>query len=94
MSRRPKKFIVIFELPGGYMDCAGIYNTAEQAYGEAYLRLIDNLEEDEKYYITLPEAREGENGYIIECRNQNTNKVEQMVTILFYDYEGVEDENE
>jgi hypothetical protein len=87
MGRRSKKYIVIFEMPGGYIDCVGVYDNAEQAYGAAYLKLTDCLEEDEEYYMTLPIAREGENGYMIDVVNKKSGKVEQMATVLFYDYE-------
>ena len=86
-----KKYVVILELEGGYMDCVAICNTAEEAYGEAYLALCVDEEESENYYITLPEYREGENGMIIKKINKKTEKVDEYVTVLFYRGEGKDD---
>ena len=82
-SKYPKKYVVIFEIDTGYMDCIAICDSANEAYGEAYLALSDGLEPGE-YRITLPEAREGENGFIIECREKESDKLLQWCTVLFY----------
>lgn len=79
----PKKYVVIYESDTGYMDCVAICDKSSEAYGEAYLALCDGLEED-SYYITLPEQREGENGYIMECRDKADNKLLHWCTVLFY----------
>lgn len=79
---KPTKYVVILETDSGYMDCIGIYDTAEEAYGKAYLELSDGIEDGA--YITLPEYREGENGMVIECRNKSENKVVHWCTVLFY----------
>ena len=89
-SSYPKKYVVIYESDTGYMDCVAICDKSSEAYGEAYLALCDGLEED-SYYITFPEQREGENGYIMECRDKNDNKVLHWCTVLFYRYEGDEE---
>ena len=81
-----KQFVVILELDTGYMDCVAVCNTAEEAYGEAYLALADNLEPDD-YYITLPERREGDNGFVIETVEKKTGKVFQTVTVLIHEKE-------
>lgn len=83
----PKKYVVIYESDTGYMDCIAICDKLAEAYGEAYLALCDGLDED-SYYITFPERREGENGYIIECRDKKDNKVLNWCTVLFYRGEG------
>lgn len=79
----PNKYVVIFECDTGYMDCVAICDKSAEAYGEAYLALSEGLEED-SYYITLPERREGENGYIMEVIDKNTGKVINWCTVLFY----------
>lgn len=80
----PNKYVVIMEIPSnGYIDCIGIYDNAEQAYGEAYLSLCDGLDSKE-YYITFPEDREGENGCCISVVNKQTLKDELVATVLFY----------
>ena len=81
-----KQFVVILELDTGYMDCVAVCNTAEEAYGEAYLALVDALEPDD-YYITLPERREGDNGLVIETVEKKTGKVFQTVTVLIHEKE-------
>ncbi len=84
-----KQFVVILELDTGYMDCVAVCNTAEEAYGEAYLALADGLEPDD-YYITLPEHREGDNGFVIETVEKKTGKVYQTVTVLIREIEQEE----
>lgn len=79
----PKKYVVIYEIDTGYMDCIAICDKAEEAYGHAYLQLGDGLEEG-SYYITLPERREGDNGYIIERRDKADDKLMAWCTVLFY----------
>ena len=85
------KYVVVFEIPDtGYMDCIAVCDTAAEAYGHAYLELIDGLEED-AYYISLADKREGENGYVIECVNKETGVVLSIATVLFYKSEGSEE---
>lgn len=94
MAKRPKKYVVIYEIDTGYMDCVGICDTADEAYGKAYLALCDGLEDD-AYYITLPDTCEGDNGYILECRRKEDDKVEHWATVLFwYGDEDEEDAND
>lgn len=81
-----KKFVVILELDTGYMDCVAVCDTAEEAYGEAYLTLVDGLEPDD-YYITLPEHREGDNGFVLETVEKKTGKIFQTVTVLIHEKE-------
>ena len=76
-----KQYVVILELDTGYMDCLAVCDNAEQAYGEAYLALVDDLEPKD-YYISLPEPREGDNGFVIETLEKETGKVYQTVTVL------------
>ena len=83
----PKKYVVIYEIDTEYMDCIAICDNAEEAYGHAYLQLGDGLDEG-AYYITLPESREGDNGYIIECRDKADDKLIAWCTVLFYREEG------
>ena len=84
-----KQFVVILELDTGYMDCIAVCGNAEQAYGEAYFALVDGLEPDD-YYITLPESREGDNGFVIETVEKKTGKVYQTVTVLIREMEQEE----
>lgn len=81
-----KQFVVILELDTGYMDCIAVCDNAEQAYGEAYLALVDGLEPDD-YYISLPESREGDNGFVIDTVEKKTGKVFQTVTVLIHEKE-------
>ncbi len=81
--RRPEKYIVIYEMDNGYMDCVGICDTAAEAYGKAYLALCEGLVSD-AYYITLPDMREGDNGCVLECRNKSDGRVLHWATVLFY----------
>lgn len=80
---KPSKYVVILELDSGYMECVAICDKPNEAYGEAYLALIDEMDED-SYYVTLAEPREGDNGYILELVDKATHKVKQWVTVLFY----------
>lgn len=84
-----KQFVVILELDTGYMDCLAVCDNAEQAYGEAYLALVDGLEPDD-YYISLPEPREGDNGFVIETVEKKTGKTYQTVTVLIREIEQEE----
>lgn len=88
---KPSKYVVVLEIPdNGYIDCIGIYDNAEQAYGDAYLSLCEGLDPN-LYYITFPQDREGENGCFLSAVNKNTEKEELTATVLFYREEG-EDE--
>lgn len=78
----PEKYVVIYETDMGYMDCIAICDTAEEAYGEAYLALCDDLDE-QAHYITLAENREGDNGMIMEVRAKADDKIWAWCTILF-----------
>lgn len=82
-NKYPSKYVVIYESDTGYMDCVAICDKASEAYGEAVMSLSEGLDED-SYYITLPEQREGENGYIMELRDKKTDKALHWVTVLFY----------
>lgn len=83
VGKKGVKYCVIAELDNGYMDCVAICESEAEAYGKAYLCLVDGLDED-KYRISLPNAREGDNGVIIECADTETGKAVQWVTILRY----------
>lgn len=87
----PEKYVVIFEIDTGYMECVAVCDNASEAYGEAVLSLCDGLEPDE-YYITPPMKREGENGYIMQLIDKESKKVMHWVTVLFYRNEGGEHE--
>lgn len=80
---KPIKYIVIYELDTGYMDCVGIFDNTNEAYGKAYLALCEYLQED-NFYVTEPGYREGENGMIIHAYERETNKLLAWVTVLFY----------
>ncbi len=80
---KPSKYVVLYETDSGYMDCVAICDKSAEAYGEAYLALIDGLDED-SYYVTLPVYREGENGFVIHAVDKVTQKILSWITILFY----------
>lgn len=82
----PEKYVVILEIDTGYIQCVAICDTAEEAYGHALLAVSDDVDE-EKYYLTIPQEREGENGYMIECRSKDDNSVYHWCTVLFYEPE-------
>lgn len=82
-----KKYIVIIETDSGYVDCIGICDTAKEAYGMAYLYLIEDIE-DASYRVTIPNETEGGNGWIIHLENAKCESP-AWATILFYD--GTED---
>ena len=84
-----KQFVVILELDTGYMDCLAVCDNAEQAYGEAYLALVDGLDPKD-YYISLPEPREGDNGFMIETVEKKTGEIYQTVTVLIREIEQEE----
>lgn len=79
-----KKYVVIEELNGGYMDCVAVCDSDAEAYGKAYLALTKGLDPD-AYYVTLPHPREGGNGYVIEVKNRKDKAVLNWATILYYD---------
>lgn len=85
------KFVVIFEIDTGYMECIALCDNAEEAYGHAYLRLQYDMNSDD-YYLTMADRREGENGFIMECINKKTQKAEQWCTVLFFENEESEAE--
>lgn len=85
MERMPDRYVVVLEIPStGYVDCVAICDTAERAYGEAYLALCGDMMNEENCYITLPADREGENGMVMELVNRQTGEVYQTATVLFY----------
>ena len=80
-----KKYVVIQEIPDtGFMNCVAICNSEAEAYGKALFALSDGKDPNE-YYISLPEYREGECGYIIELFSKKSKTIDETVTILFYD---------
>ena len=78
------KYVVILEIPDtGYIDCIAICNNSEEAYGEAYLNLVDDI--GDNFYITQPQETEGNNGFVIECVDMATKKTYETATVLFFD---------
>ena len=77
------KYVVVLEIDTGYIDCIHICDNVKEAYGAAYLELSADLD-SEKYYITLPERREGDNGFIMEARCKDDDSVYHWATVLFY----------
>lgn len=78
------KYVVILEIPDtGYIDCIAICNNAEEAYGEAYLNLVDDI--GDNFYITPPRDAEGNNGFIIDCIERSTGNTYESATVLFFD---------
>ena len=77
------KYVVIVEADSGYMECAGVCDSYEEACGRAYLSLIDGLKQ-EAYTVSLPEPREGENGDVIEVIDKETGKAVFSATVLVY----------
>ena len=86
------KYVVIVESDTGYMQCVKVCDNNAEAHGEAYLQLGD-IECGDSCYITLPEPREGENGYIIELRRKENDEVVYYATVLFY-HDEKEDKQE
>lgn len=78
-----EKYVVIIELDNGYMECAAVCDTPEEAYGAAFIAVTEGLKSND-YCVTLPEPREGENGYVISSINKKTGKEEISATVLFY----------
>ena len=76
------KYVIIFELDNGYMDCVAVCDSMTEAYGYAFCALIEGFDSD--VYVALPDNKEGDNGVVIELKDKNTDKVLQWVTILFY----------
>lgn len=75
------KYVVVFELDGGYMDCVAVCDSMTEAYGYAFCALVDGFDSD--VYVTLPNNREGDNGIVIELKDKTTDEVLQWVTMLF-----------
>lgn len=76
------KYVVIIEIPdSGYIDCIAICDTIEEAFGRAYLELCDEREQ-EKYYVTILEQAEGENGFHMECRCKDDDSVYHSASVL------------
>ena len=78
------KYVVVVEGTEGYMECAGICDSEDAAFGKAYLWLAKD-EPSEKFYVTTPEVREGENGYIIYLIEKETGKEKFFATVLEYE---------
>lgn len=84
-KKYPDKYVVVLEIPStGYMDCVAICGTATEAYGEAYLQLSDGEIDGEELAISMPQEREGENGFMLYLQNTKTKEIEQIATVLFY----------
>ena len=87
------KCVVIHEInETGFIDCVGIYDDEMAAYGKAYTVLSDTAFDythsyNNQFYITPLELCEGESGYIMRLVNKETGKVEEWVTVLFYEPE-------
>ena len=77
-----RKYIVLLENESGYIDCEAVCSTKEEAYGSAYLSLIEGLDES-FYYVTLPELREG-GGVKMELRDRRDYSLLTYATIILY----------
>lgn len=75
------KYVVVFELDGGYMDCVAVCDNITEAYGYAFCALVEGV--DSGAYVALPDSREGNNGVLMELKDKTTDEVLQWVTILF-----------
>lgn len=78
------KYVVVIEIPdSGYIDCIAICDTIEEAFGRAYLELCDECDQ-KKYYVTILEQMEGENGFCMECRCKDDDSVYHSASVLMY----------
>ena len=77
-----KKYIVLLENKDGYISCEAVCITKEEAYGSAYLSLVDGIDES-FYYVTLPEFREG-GGIKMELRDRRDYSLLTYATIITY----------
>lgn len=71
-----------------FMQCIGVYNTAEQAYGAAYLFLDSLYDTEEDAKVSLPIPMGGETGFFIVSEYKD--QPQKIVRILFNE-EGDED---
>lgn len=71
-----------------FMQCIGVYNTVEQAYGAAYLFLDSLYDIDEDAKVSLPIPMEGDTGFFIVSEYKD--HPQNIVRILFNE-EGEED---
>ena len=85
-STKLREFIVIQD--DDFMQCIGVYNTVEQAYGAAYLFLDSLYDIDEDAKVSLPIPMECDTGFFIVSEYKDSPK--KIVRILFNE-KGEED---
>jgi hypothetical protein len=78
------KYVVLLEIPAsGYIDCIAVCESIDEAFGQAYLKLCGDKDQ-EKFYITIPMQTEGENGFLMECRFKGDDSVYESASVLMY----------
>ena len=79
-----KKYVVVYESSDEpvFVNCVGIYDTAEEACGAAYFSLIDGLGNNDNH-ITLMDNTEGETGWVMHLEDKS-GKSQGYALILFY----------
>ena len=84
MAKNPDKYVVLHEIPDyNYLSCVGVYDEAEAAYGEAYLTLVEDTDDESGLTISVPKEMEADNGFVLEARNKQGDLVAQTM-VLFY----------
>ena len=69
------RYAVISTSDSGYVQCIGICDNINEAFGKAYLDLTDGYDDGALFSVTVPERTEGDCGYVINLVDRSGSTV-------------------
>lgn len=76
------KYAVISTSDSGYVQCIGICDNINEAFGKAYLDLTDGYDDGALFSVTVPERSEGDCGYVINLVERSSGSTVWTALIL------------
>jgi len=76
------RYAVIITSDSGYVQCIGICDNINEAFGKAYLDLTDGYDDGALFSVTVPERSEGDCGYVINLVERQSGSTVWTALIL------------
>ena len=76
------RYAVISTSDSGYVQCIGICDNINEAFGKAYLDLTDGYDNGALFSVTVPERSEGDCGYVINLVERQSGSTVWTALIL------------
>ena len=76
------RYAVISTSDSGYVQCIGICDNINEAFGKAYLDLTDGYDDGALFSVTVPERSEGDCGYVINLVERQSGSTVWTALIL------------